>query len=485
MGIRMSSNQFMYNYQVSLNKAYQNHAKLFEQADGASIHRPSDNAVDYSKLLRYNNSSIENDQYQRNVKNALSWMNTSDAALVHITDIMKTFVTKSVDASNDSNNDADFAAIAKEMLAEIQQVVAASNDQEGDRFIFSGQKDLVKPFSMSETLVNRGLAKTLDSAQTLFFKDLVKDEQTELTQFLTLQDKDQNYYYLDIENGSIYSKDFVDSGYKDALATGGIEAIKTNEDVVALRAGYVTSGVYNFENKSTYLPRTNTYTSAGSSPTYSSATAFKISDHFDNRGVLITEDENGNAVQTYVTVTFVDSEGNLTYTTLGFTTVSQQIVNYYGDDKGISMIKLNGAADPVSDTVNVTGADLYGRDIFDNALSGNSVSGCAMLNNMLTVYAKTNAGDRHWMSSDGITLAKVTDNTLNIAETKLGARGQLYNDVLTMLEKQETNITEDITNVSSTDVAKLAVQLMEMSTLYNMSLSMGGRILPQSLADYL
>ena len=79
MGIRMSSNQFTYNYTVSLNKAYQNQAKMFEQADGSSIHRPSDNAIDYAKLLRYNNSAAENDQYQRNVKNALSWMNTSDS----------------------------------------------------------------------------------------------------------------------------------------------------------------------------------------------------------------------------------------------------------------------------------------------------------------------------------------------------------------------------------------------------------------------
>jgi flagellar hook-associated protein 3 FlgL len=39
--------------------------------------------------------------------------------------------------------------------------------------------------------------------------------------------------------------------------------------------------------------------------------------------------------------------------------------------------------------------------------------------------------------------------------------------------------------VSGTDVAALATKLMQMTTLYNLSLSMGGRILPQSLADYL
>ena len=54
-----------------------------------------------------------------------------------------------------------------------------------------------------------------------------------------------------------------------------------------------------------------------------------------------------------------------------------------------------------------------------------------------------------------------------------------------MLETQNDNITENITNVSSTDVAKLATDLMQAQTLYSMSLSLGGRILPMSLADYL
>ena len=54
-----------------------------------------------------------------------------------------------------------------------------------------------------------------------------------------------------------------------------------------------------------------------------------------------------------------------------------------------------------------------------------------------------------------------------------------------MLGNQKENITQDITNVSATDVADLAVRLMEALTIYNMSLSLGARILPKSLTDYL
>ena len=128
---------------------------------------------------------------------------------------------------------------------------------------------------------------------------------------------------------------------------------------------------------------------------------------------------------------------------------------------------------------------MFGRDIFDDANSGNEPSGTALLNDLFCVCQKVNECDIHWMSSDGVTVADVSHAALVVEETRVGARQQFYNSVETMLEAQADNITEDITNVSSADIAALATKLMQMTTLYNLSLSMGGRILPQSLADYL
>ena len=54
-----------------------------------------------------------------------------------------------------------------------------------------------------------------------------------------------------------------------------------------------------------------------------------------------------------------------------------------------------------------------------------------------------------------------------------------------MLGNQQTLIQQDITDVMSADVAELATKLMESQTVYNMSLALGARILPSSLADYL
>ena len=216
---RMSSIQFMNNYKTSLNNAYREQAKMLEKGDGSSIHRASDDPIGYSKLLRYTVSSNENDQYQKNVNNGVSWMKTSDNAVVNISDRMKTFAEKTVAAANSYNTNADFESIGKEMFSEIEQIIAVANTQQGDRYIFSGQKDTTEPFIMSYDTYERGLAKTLDAKQAAFFKGTSGDDNVTLYQMLTIN-YNGNTYYLDTQSGYVYSKDFVDEGYKDLIAQG-------------------------------------------------------------------------------------------------------------------------------------------------------------------------------------------------------------------------------------------------------------------------
>ena len=149
MGVRIGSMHVMYNYQQSLNHAYQQQGKLFEQADGSSLHRASDNPMNYAKLLRYNVSESENNQYLENIKTAGSWMKHSDDVMIHMTEMMQTLKEKSVHAANSDNAEDDYAAIHKEMFAHMQELVSVANSQLGDRYLFSGQKDLTKPFEMS------------------------------------------------------------------------------------------------------------------------------------------------------------------------------------------------------------------------------------------------------------------------------------------------------------------------------------------------
>ena len=447
--IRISSNYMVQRYQKDLNELDYTKSKLMEQGDGKKLHRPSDNSVDYSRYLRYNVSEGENNRYQDSVKAGISWMNSTQTALSGIEDIQKTFKAKTIQGANDDKdeNSGDWPAIAREMKAGIQQIVSLGNTQLGDRYIFSGQADLRQPFSISDENVprHRGLAKTLDDRQAAFFNDASNtDSANFLHQMLSLDGSDGKSYYLNTLTGDIYTKEFVQEGYKDVIASG--RSTVSSAD----RVGNITTGT-NF-----------------------------IKDNFKNTGEIIDDP----AASPGLGANWSDTTA-VAGVTLKFSTVRQQIVSYNGDFRYISMVKQNGSTEPTADTVNKTGLDIFGRDLFDDKNSGNEPSGTAMVNSMLTVYAKTNAADPHWLSSDGISLADAANQVTLQAHTETGARTQLYKNMTDILTDHGENITRDITNVSSTDVAELAMKMMQQQTVMSMSLSMGARILPLSLVDYL
>ena len=480
----------MHNYRNSLNRTYQQQQTLFAQADGSTIHKGSDNPIAYSSWMRYKFTENENYQYGENVKSAISWMKNSDSVIAGMTENIKTFSEKTVQAANSYLSDTDAVSIGREMDAIIKEVMTSCNQQLGDRYLFAGQKDTSQPFIMSDETFNRGLAKTLDSHQAAFFKGTAGNVASELYQMLSLEDDAGNIYYLDTKTGYVYDKAFVDEGYKNAITDGYArtdaafsddETVGEHFAVAKMTDGFKVSDAF---SSTGVIRSTVAESDTTSALTYNtnadgsySVAGINIFFKSESTGTEETDDDT----DTDETTGSFSSEPKV----LHFTTVKQHIVSYMGDNNHISMVKLNGATDKNSDIVNLTGQDMFGCDIFDNADSGNEQSGSAMLNNMITVYEKVNSNDVHWLTSDGITMSDVTHATLTIAETTLGTRLQLYTSVQDMLDNQSTIITEDITRLSGTDVAQLATKLMELTTIYNLALSLGAKILPNSLDDYL
>ena len=435
--MRVSSTMMTNNYLKQLNGTYNQYTKLMEQSDGDKLHRASDDSVGYSKLLRYENSQAGNLQYQSNVSTALSWMKNSDSVLVNVTENLKTFNEKVVQASNSTNNESDMNDIGKELMSLIQETVQEMNTQMGERYLFSGQSDMVMPFALSDSKMDRGLTKTLSDQQVSYFNPTLGDTGS-TKQFLTLEGSDGNTYYYNTQNGQVYTYDFMEYGYKSNMAAG-ISVVRADDAV-------------------------------GNIGTMDAA---DINTNFQANGV-ITDD--GRDWSQDVTI-----DGNTV--TLKFATVSQYIVQYNGDDKYISMVTENGAINPSADTVNQTGQDVFGSDIFDAGEAHKS--GTTVLNNLLAVVAKVEAADYNWASQNGITVADKAHSVVLGAETTMAARNQAYQATQTMLQTQNESITSDITEVASTDIGWLATKLMEYQTIYSLSLSVGGKTLPGTLADYL
>ena len=471
--MRVSSTQMIGRYQKQLNDSYEQQAKQMERSDGSRLHRPSDDSVSYSKYLRYQNTQTENEQYQSNVQNGISWMKTADAALSNMKDLLTTIHEKTIQAATDTNGETDIKAIGKEVKAKVQEIVSLLNSQQGDRYLFSGQDDIVSPFTISVEEKDRGAASTLDDHQSQFFH-ADADGSGNATQMIELKDSNGNKYYLSTISGAVYSESFMTDGYKDVVANGRTEAdttIKYDDinDRYYTEIGKDASGVIDgWSNSDVH-----------------------VSDYFESTGLIRErKDKDGNDISREAgSMEITDESGATSKVKMEFVALKQFVVNYQGDSKQISMVKRNGLTDPTADTVNVVGQALSGSDIFDSKNSGNQVngasSGSASINDLFMVAAKMEAGDVKWLASEGITITDKAHAQVVEAQTSIAARQNVYESVSTMLDKQSATITEDISNASDADVAKLAIDLMTMQTIYNMSLSVGSRILPQSLADYL
>ena len=161
--MRITENMLTFNYLNSLNKALERQSSLQEQmSDGKAIHRPSDDPIKTIRSLRFNTNLSMNQQYTQNIKDAQSWMESTDAAMTDTSSMLIRVQELAVKAGG-NNNDTSYKALATEIDGIINHMVQVGNTQVGDRYIFSGQKDKTQPFER----------KTITDAVTGLPKDVV------------------------------------------------------------------------------------------------------------------------------------------------------------------------------------------------------------------------------------------------------------------------------------------------------------------------
>ena len=143
--MRITNNMIVNSYLTSFNKALERQNAIQEQlSDGKAIHRPSDDPVRAVRSLKYNTNLAENEQFAQNVKDATSWMETTDSAMTQLSSIMTR--ARELVISADGTKPADaLQALGKELDGLIDAAVTIGNTQIGDRYLFAGQMDKTQP----------------------------------------------------------------------------------------------------------------------------------------------------------------------------------------------------------------------------------------------------------------------------------------------------------------------------------------------------
>jgi flagellar hook-associated protein 3 FlgL len=142
----------------------------------------------------------------------------------------------------------------------------------------------------------------------------------------------------------------------------------------------------------------------------------------------------------------------------------------------ISMPASPGPTDPVRDQVNLDGQQLFGT------LDGSGQP--QIFKDLLQIKQDVTTGTATTMSADLGTLD--TDlNSVTNAQTSLGARQAAYQTIQDRLQADSVTIAGDNSANENVDTAKTSIQLQQAMNVYNACLSVGAKILPQSLVDYL
>lgn len=429
--MRVSSSQMSHNYLRQLNKVYDEQMKWTEKMDGSNIHRPSDDPVQCVRTMTYTTSLVQNEQYKQNLNDANSWMKATDTSMVQMKSILETISEKTSQASNSYLGQDDLDAIAKEVDELINEMNSLANGQLGDRYLFGGQADKTKPYGESFVVKDKADLKTLNDDQAKAFGT---------DHLFVMQDQNSDSkYYLDLATGNIYDQDYVDKGYKD----------KDKDTAKIGNIGSLGSVEANF--------------------VMGSETPGAVTVDPEKAGTVLA----GSALNNVHTINI-----NGKNVDLKLSTSDQTVVRYYGDTNKISMPVQNGGAVPDSDSVNVNGEDLFGTDIFGNV-------GSELINNLYSIRDHMRAGDVKWLSNDGMQLAENANNHMLNAETEIGSRMQAYTMLENMMDNNNTVIQKDITDASAAKVDEVITQMRMSDVIYRMSLSVAGKILPPSLADYM
>ncbi|MER1984456.1 MAG: flagellar hook-associated protein FlgL [Solibacillus sp.] len=137
--MRVTQTMLTGNLLRNLNTSYGKMSKLQDQMNsGKTVNRPSDDPVVVVKGMGYRVDIDKIEQYQRNIGDAHTWLDTTDTSIGQAGDALHRVRELIIQAANDTNTPEERQKIAAEMKQLKGQVRDLANTKVGENYIFSG-----------------------------------------------------------------------------------------------------------------------------------------------------------------------------------------------------------------------------------------------------------------------------------------------------------------------------------------------------------
>ena len=145
--MRITNNVLVNNLKNNLSRNIRNMERSQNQlASGKRIGRPSEDPTGIVESMRLASRLRENRIFQENVKDASSWLTTTDEALDSLTIALRRAYELTMQGANGTLSPEDRGTICAEVKQIAEEVGAIANSTHGDRFIFGGTNTKQKTF---------------------------------------------------------------------------------------------------------------------------------------------------------------------------------------------------------------------------------------------------------------------------------------------------------------------------------------------------
>ena len=126
----------------NINKNKLNVSRLEEQySTGKKIQRPSEDPIVTVRALKLRTNLTELEQYyDKNIPDAVSWMDVTEGSLLTINDILQKINTECIQGASDSLTATDRASIVQNLVEMKNQIYQEGNTNYAGRYVFTGFK---------------------------------------------------------------------------------------------------------------------------------------------------------------------------------------------------------------------------------------------------------------------------------------------------------------------------------------------------------
>lgn len=497
--MRITNKMMTNNMMNNINRNKYNMTTLEEQySTGKKIQKPSDDPIITVRALKLRTNLTELEQYyDKNIPDAMSWMDVTESAMDTVNDVLRQMNTYCVQGSTDTLTPTDRASIVQNLAEMKNQVYQEGNTNYAGRYVFTGFKtDSPLIFNDDEDYLRYDITEDLTGKQIQIGSKV--SGSYSLTDFedplVTFEDAPQmvNTYRIQLSYDKLDDTDITEIRYSLADANGDPVWQAPFTDITTISAqdptayapapgdinfiyetGEIILGADVYETLRTADNISMTYAKTGFTKD-----ALKPEHYFNCVMTDIAKPELDPVIFTKTKQQIqyeINYNQKLTINTEGSDAISHQVGRSIGDI-------LNSVDDVVETEKKITEA---AKRLEDSTLTAADKQRYVKMLEQLDTELKLKKEVMQSFFETGITSTSSEQDKVNVALADLGSRYARLELTENRLSSQKVDFEDLLSKNEDVDLVDTVIQYNAAQTIYNASLSAASKVVQNSLLDFL